>query len=84
MKALSKTSQNCVTASTEQAGVVAEQTVIGDVLYEASGGVATTTINRPEALNASRGRTCQDLTDETRLASAGDEVGFGRWLKGSK
>jgi dihydroxynaphthoic acid synthetase len=71
-----QTNRSAQTSSTEQTGaVVAEPTVMGDVLYAASGGIATITINRPEVLNALRGQTYQDLIDATRLASADDEIG---------
>jgi len=46
-----------------------------DILYDAVDGVATITINRPEALNALRTTTVQELTSAFLLADADPTVG---------
>src|SRR3954451_12347573 len=46
-----------------------------DVLYEANGGTAWITINRPERRNAFRGRTVRDLVTCFRAAWRDREVG---------
>jgi naphthoate synthase/2-ketocyclohexanecarboxyl-CoA hydrolase len=46
-----------------------------DVTYEAKGGVAWITINRPEVLNALRRQTYADLRDAVKEATADPEIG---------
>jgi naphthoate synthase/2-ketocyclohexanecarboxyl-CoA hydrolase len=46
-----------------------------DLLYEAGGGRATITMNRPERLNAFRGRTIAELTDAFERAADDPAVG---------
>ncbi len=46
-----------------------------DVLYEVGGGRATITINRPERLNAFRGRTMLELCDAFERAADDQSVG---------
>jgi naphthoate synthase/2-ketocyclohexanecarboxyl-CoA hydrolase len=46
-----------------------------DILYEAGGGRATITINRPERLNAFRGRTILELCEA--FEAAADDEGVG-------
>lgn len=46
-----------------------------DVLYEASDGIATITINRPEVYNAFRGRTVDELIRVLKTAWADRSVG---------
>ena len=46
-----------------------------DILYEVADGVATITINRPEVMNAFRGRTCEELIDAINRAAWDREVG---------
>ncbi len=40
-----------------------------DLLYDERDGVATITINRPEKLNAFRGKTCDELIDALNHSS---------------
>ena len=46
-----------------------------DILYEVGGGRATITINRPEKLNAFRGRTILELCDAFERAGDDEAVG---------
>jgi len=46
-----------------------------DILYEASGGVARITINRPEKYNAFRGQTCEELITAFNRAGWDKSVG---------
>jgi 2-ketocyclohexanecarboxyl-CoA hydrolase len=46
-----------------------------DILYDATGGVARITINRPEKMNAFRGRTCEELIQALSTASWDKSVG---------
>jgi naphthoate synthase/2-ketocyclohexanecarboxyl-CoA hydrolase len=46
-----------------------------DVLYEAEGGIARITINRPEVRNAVRPRTYEELTDAMARAADDPKVG---------
>jgi enoyl-CoA hydratase/carnithine racemase len=46
-----------------------------DILYEAAGGVATVTINRPDRRNAVRFRSYEELTAAMRTAAADPTVG---------
>ncbi|MQA82088.1 MAG: 1,4-dihydroxy-6-naphthoate synthase [Streptosporangiales bacterium] len=46
-----------------------------DVLYEAKGGTAWITINRPEVLNALRTKTYADLRDAFKKGTADPEIG---------
>jgi 2-ketocyclohexanecarboxyl-CoA hydrolase len=46
-----------------------------DILYDATDGVARITLNRPQVLNAFRGRTCEELIDA--LNRAGWDKGIG-------
>jgi len=46
-----------------------------DILYDVTDGVATITINRPDKLNAFRGRTCEELIDALQRASWDKAVG---------
>ncbi len=46
-----------------------------DILYDVRSGVATITINRPEAYNAFRAVTCEELIDAFRRAAWDREVG---------
>ena len=39
-----------------------------DIVYTAEAGVATITINRPEVMNAFRGRTCEELIEAFQRA----------------
>ncbi|MGZ5746818.1 MAG: 2-ketocyclohexanecarboxyl-CoA hydrolase [Caldimonas sp.] len=46
-----------------------------DILYEVRGGAAWITINRPERMNAFRGRTCDELVDAIGRAGYDREIG---------
>ena len=46
-----------------------------DILYEVRGGAAWITINRPERMNAFRGRTCDELIDAIGRAGYDREIG---------
>ena len=46
-----------------------------DILYEVAGGRATITINRPERLNAFRGRTMLELCDAFERSADDEAVG---------
>ena len=46
-----------------------------DILYEVRGGAAWITINRPERMNAFRGRTCDELIDSIGRAGYDREIG---------
>ena len=46
-----------------------------DLLYEASGGIARITINRPEKYNAFRGQTCEELITAFNRAGWDRSVG---------
>ena len=46
-----------------------------DILFEAKGGVARITINRPEKYNAFRGKTCDELIDALHRASWDKSIG---------
>jgi dihydroxynaphthoic acid synthetase len=46
-----------------------------DIVYEASGGVARITINRPEVRNALRTQSYRELTEAFRQAAEDEEVG---------
>lgn len=46
-----------------------------DILYEASGGVARITINRPDKYNAFRGQTCEELITAFNRAGWDKSVG---------
>ena len=46
-----------------------------DILYEVAGGRATITINRPERLNAFRGRTILELCEAFEAAADDEAVG---------
>ena len=46
-----------------------------DVLYEEKDGVATVTVNRPEALNAFRPGTYAEVADAIRRAGWNREIG---------
>jgi len=46
-----------------------------DILYDVTDGVASITINRPDKLNAFRGRTCEELIDALQRASWDKAVG---------
>jgi naphthoate synthase/2-ketocyclohexanecarboxyl-CoA hydrolase len=46
-----------------------------DILYEAAGGIARITINRPEVRNALRTQTYKELTEAFRQAADDEEVG---------
>jgi 2-ketocyclohexanecarboxyl-CoA hydrolase len=46
-----------------------------DLLYDETDGVATITINRPEKLNAFRGKTCEELLDALNRAAWSAQIG---------
>src|SRR3546814_650326 len=46
-----------------------------DILYSATSGVATITINRPEVRNAVRPKTYEELTDAMQQAADDAEIG---------
>ncbi|PRD37796.1 UNVERIFIED_CONTAM: menB [Trichonephila clavipes] len=46
-----------------------------DILYEVKAGVATITINRPDKLNAFRGRTCEELIHAFNRAGWDKKIG---------
>lgn len=46
-----------------------------DLLYEERDGIATITINRPDKLNAFRGKTCDELIDALNRAAWNAQVG---------
>jgi len=46
-----------------------------DILYEASAGIATITINRPKVRNAVRPKTYEELTEAMKMAADDPEVG---------
>jgi 2-ketocyclohexanecarboxyl-CoA hydrolase len=46
-----------------------------DLLYEERDGVATITINRPDKLNAFRGKTCDELIDALNRAAWNVQIG---------
>jgi len=46
-----------------------------DLLYDEKHGVATITINRPEKLNAFRGKTCDELLDALNRAAWNVQIG---------
>ena len=46
-----------------------------DILYDVRDGVAHITINRPEKMNAFRGRTCEELIDAFNRAGWDKSVG---------
>jgi 2-ketocyclohexanecarboxyl-CoA hydrolase len=49
--------------------------VYEDLLYDESNGVATITINRPDKLNAFRGKTCDELIDAFGRAAWNSQIG---------
>jgi 2-ketocyclohexanecarboxyl-CoA hydrolase len=46
-----------------------------DILYEVANGVATITINRPQKMNAFRGRTCEELINAFNRAGWDPAIG---------
>ena len=46
-----------------------------DILYDVSDGVARITINRPDKMNAFRGRTCEELIDAIGRSSWDKDIG---------
>jgi 1,4-dihydroxy-2-naphthoyl-CoA synthase len=46
-----------------------------DLLYEESDEIATITINRPEKLNAFRGKTCDELIDALNRSAWDSSIG---------
>jgi len=46
-----------------------------DLLYEERDGIATITINRPDKLNAFRGKTCDELIDALNRAAWNTRIG---------
>jgi 2-ketocyclohexanecarboxyl-CoA hydrolase len=46
-----------------------------DILYDAADGVARVTINRPQVLNAFRGKTCEELIHALNRAGWDDAIG---------
>jgi 2-ketocyclohexanecarboxyl-CoA hydrolase len=46
-----------------------------DILYEVRNGAAWITINRPDKMNAFRGRTCDELIHALNRAGYAPEVG---------
>ena len=50
----------------------------GEILFDVHGQIATITFNRPEAMNAVRPRTYQELTDAF-LAAAGAAAAGLSW-----
>jgi 2-ketocyclohexanecarboxyl-CoA hydrolase len=46
-----------------------------DILYDVDGGVARVTINRPQVMNAFRGRTCEELIDAIGRAGWDRSIG---------
>jgi 2-ketocyclohexanecarboxyl-CoA hydrolase len=46
-----------------------------DILYDAADGVARITINRPQVMNAFRGRTCEELIDALNRAGWDKSIG---------
>ncbi len=46
-----------------------------DLLYEERDGIATITINRPDKLNAFRGKTCDELIDALNRAAWNAQIG---------
>jgi 2-ketocyclohexanecarboxyl-CoA hydrolase len=46
-----------------------------DILYDAGDGVARITINRPQVMNAFRGRTCEELIDAFNRAGWDKSIG---------
>ena len=46
-----------------------------DILFEVRSGAAWITINRPDKMNAFRGRTCEELIHAVNLAGYDDDIG---------
>jgi 2-ketocyclohexanecarboxyl-CoA hydrolase len=46
-----------------------------DIIYQAENGVATITINRPQKLNAFRGKTCEELISAFHRAGWNGDIG---------
>jgi 2-ketocyclohexanecarboxyl-CoA hydrolase len=52
-----------------------DSSAYSDLLYDETDGVATITINRPEKLNAFRGKTCEELLDALNRAAWNAQIG---------
>jgi 2-ketocyclohexanecarboxyl-CoA hydrolase len=52
-----------------------DSSAYSDLLYDETDGVATVTINRPEKLNAFRGKTCEELLDALNRAAWKAQIG---------
>jgi 2-ketocyclohexanecarboxyl-CoA hydrolase len=52
-----------------------DSSAYSDLLYYETDGVATITINRPEKLNAFRGKTCEELLDALNRAAWNAQIG---------
>jgi 2-ketocyclohexanecarboxyl-CoA hydrolase len=52
-----------------------EPSAYTDLLYEERDGIATITINRPDKLNAFRGKTCDELLDALNRAAWNNAIG---------
>ena len=50
-----------------------------DILFQISDGIAHITINRPQVMNAFRGRTCEELIDAFIRAGWDKSVGVIVW-----